>query len=252
MDAVAMLKEKMQSLAKTDKEWKLYYWPGMPGRGEFMRLLLEETGTPYEDVFFGMDWKDVGEINYQPGKFFFALPVMQHRDLFISQTPVIVRYMAKRLDNKRLYPATLPERLEAETLMAGLVDLVAEGHDAWHPIDKNASYVSQREQAQPFIDYYCSRRLPKWFAFFEAALQRNNEGKEEEEELSFVGKGLSYVDLCAFHVLCGIEFQCGETYAKLEAPLLKRFKEQIGARERIRRYMQSPQRTSFTGTGPLF
>ncbi len=30
--------------------YKLYYWPNIQGRGEFVRLALEEAGAEYEDV----------------------------------------------------------------------------------------------------------------------------------------------------------------------------------------------------------
>lgn len=30
--------------------YKLYYWDGIPGRGEFVRLALEEAGADYVDI----------------------------------------------------------------------------------------------------------------------------------------------------------------------------------------------------------
>ena len=30
--------------------YELYYWPGIQGRGEFVRLALEAAGAPYVDV----------------------------------------------------------------------------------------------------------------------------------------------------------------------------------------------------------
>ena len=30
--------------------YELYYWPEIQGRGEFVRLALEEAGAPYVDV----------------------------------------------------------------------------------------------------------------------------------------------------------------------------------------------------------
>src|ERR687895_15573 len=30
--------------------YELYYWPGIPGRGEFVRLALEDAGAEYVDV----------------------------------------------------------------------------------------------------------------------------------------------------------------------------------------------------------
>src|SRR5207237_9516094 len=34
----------------TDPVYELYYWPSIQGRGEFIRLALEEAGAPYVDV----------------------------------------------------------------------------------------------------------------------------------------------------------------------------------------------------------
>src|SRR5260370_39283161 len=30
--------------------YKLYYWPTIQGRGQFVRLVLEQAGAPYRDV----------------------------------------------------------------------------------------------------------------------------------------------------------------------------------------------------------
>ncbi len=30
--------------------YELFYWPGLQGRGEFVRLALEEAGADYVDV----------------------------------------------------------------------------------------------------------------------------------------------------------------------------------------------------------
>ena len=34
----------------TPTPYELYYWPNIHGRGEFVRLVLEEAGAPYVDV----------------------------------------------------------------------------------------------------------------------------------------------------------------------------------------------------------
>lgn len=235
------------SSSSTDEGWRLFYWPGMPGRGEFMRLLFEATGTPYEDVFAEKTWREVAPLNYAPGKPFFAFPAIAHGDFFLSQTPVIIRYMAKRLNGGELYPRHERDRYQAEVLLAGVVDLVAEGHDAWHAIDKNGGYLQQKEETEPFVQYYKTKRLPKWLTFFEAALQRNYDGRA-----FFIGQELSYVDLCVFHVLDGIAFQCPEEWAAAQVPLLKVFHERIANLPAIARYLKSDRRFPFSGTGPIF
>lgn len=40
--------------------YKLYYWDGIPGRGEFVRLALEEAGADYVDVAREPDGQERG------------------------------------------------------------------------------------------------------------------------------------------------------------------------------------------------
>jgi len=200
-------------------EWRLYYWPKMLGRGEFMRLLFAETSTSYEDVYKLRSWQEVAQENYASGKVFFAVPAIQHGSFFLSQTPAVVRYIAKKCDGGRLYPQTEEDDFYAQSLMAGVVDVVAEGHDAWHAIDKNASYASQAKECVPFITYFTTKRLPRWLDFFETALRRNGTSSSEG---FFVGRSLTYVDIGVFHWLHGVHFQLPEVFNAANIPLLKR------------------------------
>jgi glutathione S-transferase len=36
--------------ARTHPPYELLYWPGIPGRGEFIRLAFEAAGVSYKDV----------------------------------------------------------------------------------------------------------------------------------------------------------------------------------------------------------
>lgn len=36
--------------ARTHPPYELLYWPGIPGRGEFIRLVFEASGVSYKDV----------------------------------------------------------------------------------------------------------------------------------------------------------------------------------------------------------
>jgi len=227
--------------------WRLYYWPGTAGRGEFMRLLWVFTDTPYEDVFASKHPEDLEAYTVQLKKPFFAFPAISHGDFFLSQTPVIVRYLAKKLAGGALYPKEARDRYQADVLMAGVVDLVAEGHHAWHAIDPSAGYEAQKEATEPFIGAFKAKRLPKWLAYFEAALQRNNDGQG-----TFLGTEVTYVDVCIFHALDGIASQCPEEWAHAYAPLLKAFHARMAALPRIAAYLHSPQRTPYTHNGPTF
>ena len=214
-----------------------------------MRLLFAEAETPYEDVFGHSSMEEAARMGYGRGKKHFAFPAQEHGDVVISQTPVICRYLGKKLDGGRLYPTNEKDRLQAEVLMAGVVDVVEEGHRNWHPIDYNASYESQKEEAKPFIEYYKTKRLPRWLDFFETALKENY---ASHGELVFVGNQLSWVDLCIFHFLDGNLFSCPEVFEKENTQHLKMFHNAIKNRPNIKKWLNSDKRVAFTNTCPIF
>lgn len=112
-----------------------------------------------------------------------------------------------------------------------------------HAIDTNGSYESQKKETQPFIDYFVSKRLPKFLSTFERALTVNG-GQ------FFVGDKLSYVDLFVAHWLNGVQFQCPEVYEKEAGVNLKKLKETIEKRPKIAERIK--QRNPYDGTGPCF
>jgi len=235
-----------------DAEWQLYYWPTAIGRGEFARLLFSETNTEYVEVWKGRDppdaWKE-SQLLKQQIRPFFALPAIIHTPasaspILLSQTPVIVRYLASQLDNGRLSPIQGIDEYYAQELMSGLVDVVAEGHDAWHGINHTASYESQKKETQPFIDAFTNNRLPRWLDYFEKALKYTG-GQ------FFVSKKLTYVDICVFHWLHGVEHQLPNVYFSAPVPTLRAFKEEIQKRPRITKRIEERGRT-YDGTGPIF
>ena len=85
-------------MANAASTYRLYYWPGIQGRGEFVRLVLEDAGASYIDVGRLLEEEGGGpraivdilqrnDIGTPP----FAPPILQHGDLFISQTATICR-----------------------------------------------------------------------------------------------------------------------------------------------------------------
>ena len=83
--------------------YELYYWPNIPGRGEFVRLVLEEAATPYRDVgrlpaeqgggaeAVAAFWS--GEREGHP---IFAPPVLKQGELVLSQTAAICHFLGRR------------------------------------------------------------------------------------------------------------------------------------------------------------
>ena len=265
-------------------QYTLYYWPDLPGRGEFARLLFADTNTSYDEPFSHIPSPSLGSslAELKQAHPFFALPCLSittspsSPPLFISTTAVQCRYLAFHLDHGRLAPTTEADDYRAQELAAICVDAVGEGHDAWHAIDKQGSYASQKDATQPHIKHFVSTRLPKWLDLFESALIAN--GGEV-----LVGKALTYgthvhtivlrltyplwrlltrcvccvlcgvcaVDLFVFHWLHGVQYQCPAEFASLPIPLLRAFKARIEARPGIAERLRT-RTVKYDGTGPIF
>src|SRR5713226_2010294 len=79
--------------------YELYYWPGIQGRGEYVRLALEEAGADYADVarsergmvaMLGM--MEEARAGMPP----FAPPFLKAGKLVIGQTANILFYLGSR------------------------------------------------------------------------------------------------------------------------------------------------------------
>jgi len=246
-------RRRMATSTSSTDEWELYYWPKMLGRGEFARLLFAETGTPYKEMYQGLGgdkaWPQLQQM--KQSKPFFACPLIRHTPpssssspVLLTQVAVIVRYLAAQLDNGRLAAKAGVDDYYATEVVANVVDVVAEGHDAWHAINHSGSYESQKKETQPFIEKFIQQRLPKWAQYFEDTLIAAGGHY-------FIGHQLSYVDLCVFHWLDGIEYQLPKEYASLPIPTLRAFKEQIASRPAIANRLKTRKET-YDGTGPIF
>ena len=113
--------------------YQLYYWPGIQGRGEFVRLALEDAGAAYEDVARkgGMDkmmaiMKGAGE--KKPP---FAPPFLKSGKIVIAQVANILFYLGPRIG---LAPKDEGQRLWLNALQLTVTDFVKEIHDTHHPV----------------------------------------------------------------------------------------------------------------------
>src|SRR5262245_49013069 len=183
--------------------YELYYWPTIQGRGEFIRLALEEAGVPYVDVARLPDSKGggvpalmkrmrSGEGGLEP----FAPPFLRSGDLIIAQVANILFYLGPR---HGLVPEDEASRFHAQQLQLTIADLVGEAHDTHHPISSGLVYEDQKPEARRRAASSAAERLPKFLGYFERAL----EGAGGEH---FVGRAVSYVDLSAFQLLSGLAY----------------------------------------------
>ena len=225
--------------------YRLIYWPGLPGRGEFARLVLEESGAAYEDTAQG-DRQDALEAMKSAlsgaagGLPALAPPVLQHDALFIAQSGNICEYVAAR---HGLAPADEGQRALARQLQATVADLVSETHDTHHPVAIGKYYEDQLAEALEASAHFREVRLPKFLGYFERVLEQS--GGE------WLLGAFSYPDLALFQVVEGLKyaFPIG-TGRTLEAlPLLTAHAARVAARPRIAAYLASERRQTFNANG---
>jgi glutathione S-transferase len=221
--------------------YQLYYWPGLQGRGEFVRLALEDAGAPYEDVVRQGDMSEMTRLlagSSAPQAF--APPVLRDGDLFLSQTANILMYLGRK---HGLAPAE-PMAYAANALQLTLADFVGEVHDTHHPFASGLTYEDQREAAKVRARHFLTDRVAKYLGYFEHVLAR--EGAE-----FLVGEAHSYVDLSMFQVIEGLTYAFpratngfGQVY-----PCLDRLRARVAARPKLTEYLGSDRRIPFNETG---
>jgi glutathione S-transferase len=233
-------------MAKRAKPYQLYYWPGIPGRGEFVRLVLEDAGAPYVDVARLPERRGGGvkaimsvlaSADAVPP---LAPPVLQHGELLIAQTALICRYLAERHGLVSKKPA---DRLHAEQLQLTLADLVLEAHDTHHPIGPGLYYEDQKREARRAAESFRKERMPKFLGYFERVVERGRG--------FLVGGRHSYVDLSMFQVLEGLAYAFPEAFERVsrDCPRLLELHGRVRTRPRIAAYLRSDRRLAFNEMG---
>ncbi|HTT79468.1 MAG TPA: glutathione S-transferase [Stellaceae bacterium] len=227
-------------------EYELYYWPAIQGRGEFVRLALEEAGAEYADVARGrggvaaMQRLMDGAGAAQPP---FAPPFLKDGDVLIAQTANILLYLGHRLG---LAPRDEAGRLWAHQLQLTIADIVDEAHDTHHPIASGLYYEDQRDEARRRTSDFIANRIPKYLGYFERALARNPRG-----ERHLVGRRTSYCDLSLFQLVAGLRYAFPRAMARLEPdfPRVGALADRVARRPRLAGYLRSPRRIAFNEQG---
>lgn len=214
------------------KRYLLYYWPSIQGRGEFIRLALEDAGADYEDVARGpkgvQTMMDVMEKRHV-----FACPFLLHGKVALAQTANILLYLGPRLG---LAPKSEAGRLWLHQQQLTIADWLVEVHDTHHPIGSGLYYEDQKPEALRRAADFRSERLPKFLGYFER-LERP--------------KSVSYVDLSLFQMVEGLRYAFPRTMRKLEPeyPKLVALHERVRQRTRLAAYLQSERRVAFNPQG---
>jgi len=205
--------------------YELYYWPSIQGRGEFVRLALEEGGADYRDVC-----RFSKRLPESPQAF--TPPFLRAGKLIIPQTANILLYLGPRL---ALAPKAEGERLRLHGLQLTIADWLAEVHDTHHPIASSLYYEDQKPEAKRRARIFLKERLPKFMRYFERA----------------VDDRFSYVHLSLFQMIEGLRYAFPQRMAKLEKKhgRLVRLHDRVAARPRVAAYLASKRRIPFNQHG---
>ena len=226
--------------------YELYYWPGIQGRGEFVRLALEESGAVYVDVarrrggVAAMQRLMEGAAVTRPP---FAPPFLKDGDVLIAQTANILLYLGRR---HGLAPRDEAGRLWAHQLQLTIADIVDEAHDTHHPIASSLYYEDQKPAARRRAADFIARRIPKYLGYFEQVLERNPQGDRH-----LVGRRTSYCDLSLFQLVAGLRYAFPRAMARIEPRFVRvsALHDRIAARPRVAAYLKSARRIDFNEAG---
>ena len=228
--------------------YELYYWPTIQGRGEFIRLALEEAGADYRDIarlperkgqgmpamLACLDGDNTPQAAYAP-------PVLRDGDLLIGQTTNILLYLGRRLG---LAPRAESGRLWLNQLQLTMADWLTEVHDTHHPLSMNQYYDEQKQAALQRSADFRATRLPKFLDYFTQVLL-NSRGPY------LVGSKLTCGDLSLFQMLAGLRYAFPQAMARLapQYPALCELHDAVAARPNIAPYLQSKRRIAFNEEG---
>lgn len=221
--------------------YELWYWNGIPGRGEFVRLALEAGGIAYRDCAreeggaserLAQDMAQ--ERRYPP----FAPPYLVAGELVIAQTAAILLFLGER---HGLAPADSARRLWVHQQQLTIADMVAEVHDVHHPIASNLYYEDQKAEAARRAEDFRETRMPKYLEYFERVLVQRNGWLAD-------GRQWTYADLSLFHLVEGLRYAFPKRMAAL-APDISRvmaLHDRVLKLPELQNYFSSDRRLPFS------
>jgi glutathione S-transferase len=221
--------------------YELYYWPTIQGRGEYIRLALEEAGADYADVArergMGAMMKMMEDGRTPP----FAPPFLKAGKLLIGQTANILLYLGAR---HGLAPKAEAGRVWVHQVQLTVTDFVLEIHDTHHPLGPSLYYEDQRAPAKKRTEDFWKERVPKYLGYFEQVLESNG-------SFYLTGRRLTYADLSLFQIVEGLRYAFPKRMKAFERkiPGLVDLHDRVAARPNIKAYLASARRIPFNEEG---
>jgi glutathione S-transferase len=226
--------------------YKLYYWPNIQGRGEFVRLALEEAGAEYQDVARSergmaemmafMEGQRVGHLPFAP-------PFLQDKNIVIAQTAAILFHLGPKL---ALAPRDEDQRLWTHQVQLTIMDAVNEAHDTHHPVGGGLYYEDQKPEAKRRAKEFRERRIPKYLGWFDRVLDRNPKGRAH-----LAGDALTYADLSLFQLVEGLSYAFPRAMSRAlpATPHVAAVHRIVAQSPRIKAYCESSRRLPFSEEG---
>jgi glutathione S-transferase len=226
--------------------YEFYYWPGIQGRGEFVRLALEQAGAEYIDVAReegGMAAMQAFVAGDEAGALPFAPPFLKAGDGIIAQVSNILLYLGGQHD---LAPQDEAGRLWAHQLQLTVTDFVQEAHDTHHPVASALYYEDQKDEAKRYTQNFLDTRVPKYLGYFETVIMRNAASSG-----MLVGEGPTYPDLSIFQIVAGLRYAFPKAMARIEPdyPKVSALHDAVTSLSHVAAYLASDRRIPFNEHG---
>jgi len=210
--------------------YDLYYWPGVPGRGEFVRLALEAAAIPYRDVGCDDGFAAIlGDLETPRDDPPFAPPYLCADGRTIAQTANILLFLADR------HPVLAPadERYWLHQCQLTIMDMVLQAHDAHHPVGGHLYYEDQKVEARRAAQSFRDERIPKFL------LAHRGDW--------LAGARWSYADLSLFHLVEGLNhaFPLRMGSVARDCPKLLALHQAVAALPELADYLASTRRQPF-------
>jgi len=220
--------------------YDLWYWPSIPGRGEFVRLVLEAGHIAYRDRAReeGEEalMKDLGARGPRGP---YAPPYLVDGDFVIAQAPHICAWLAEK---HQLASGDMATDLWLIQLQLTIADAVAEMHNVHHPVALMATYEEQKAEAARAAEGFRRDRIPKFLNYFERALDGRN---------WFAGSKWTYADLSLFQLVEGLRYAFPRRMAAIEkdVPHVAALRDRVAALPELHDYFASDRRIAFNEDG---
>ncbi|MER0236594.1 glutathione S-transferase family protein [Fulvimarina sp. MAC8] len=228
----------------------LYYWPQIPGRGEYVRLVLETGGVPYRDVVRlpedeggGMDAMAAFLEGRKGYPIPFAPPFIVEDGILVSQTSLCCAHVAAKCD---LAPEAEADRAFALSIAMTTVDFANEAHDTHHPIGVSLYYEDQKPEAARRAETFRLKRIPKFLAWYENLIENN-----PADSGWLIGETMTYADLGLFHTCRGLAYAFPNAMggASRAAPKVQELCRAIADLPKVLAYIDSDRALRFNKDG---